>query len=494
MYLKITHGELPLSIKYEQMLIVEGRDVSDNGSWLECESQHLSNARGYNGGTSCSSNDGSWGSLSLTSGHQYEFRVCYTYPDGTRSEYAVSNTLTYASSTQNESQLKQRIQNYLTNGLSAEEGEDKIYPINYDGHGLTANATAFRFNRPLYQMDLYYTGTTEDNSGNTLINFRVECSSRVAEGLEFRPEYVYYIGKDGSEQVQSLAGTSTTEEFSISLGEMGSGCNYLKLKLICYDMCGSGVDQYWTEEPIGFDIRPGATPLNTYSALTTKDTISLKPCTNYSGTLSYENSIPAAKGNVSESGVYVWYRKKGASSWTKKTFKGTAIPKIKSLKQDTVYEWKAQYYIKSKMLDGTPWTITSPVTKVFKVCTAVSAKPQVKSCKVTGAKVVKHQIDGHWESTGSGLKWVKTKVWYTTDFKVTYTFKNPSKNVVGYTSDGVYSKVKSGKVTFSMSVNTGTKKAKAKTFTANLQSCTNINGPGVSVSGLSAKLKYTGKI
>lgn len=506
----ITHGTRPTPAKAGMRIIIDGAEAGTN-SWKECENMDLGNNWTYGLSTlPCSSDDGSWGSLTLTSGHSYVFRACYTNEYSERSDYAYSDSIDYYSKTQDKATLQQRIQNYLTVGLSADEGKNMVYKSAYDEKGLTANKTELLYNRPLYQLDVKYTGTsvgTGLDQGDTMLNFSATYASRVrsngfqqgdaryVEGLDFRLEGLWFVNKNGTEQYQSLSESAGKQNFTVNLNEMGSGCNYIKLRLICYGYNTYGVKQYWVEEPIYFNVGFSATPLNTYSALTTKNAITLKPCTNYGGTLSYDSALPAAKGNVRAVGMKVWYRKKGTSKWTPKTFSGTKPPVIKGLKPNTVYQWKAQYYITSKSHTGAIQTITAPETKVFNVCTAVTAKPKVKSCKVSKVKVVKHRIAAHWQKTGTNRwSWIKEQVWYTTDFKVTYTFANASKNIKGYTSGGVYAPVKKGKVTFSMSVNTGKKKAKAKKFTAKLKSCTNTNGPGVDVSGLSPVLKYTGKI
>ena len=485
----IYHGTRPMSVKFEQRLIVEGTDV-ETDSWQECENKNLGNDWQYGyPTTSYTSSDGSWGSLYLVSGHSYRFRVCYTYPDGTRSAYATSSTIVYGSAKQEKALLQEKINKYLT------EGEDKVDTAYYDGLGLSPNQTALHYNRPLYQLDLTFTGSSTAENGDALLNFHAQCASRVpgdstVKGLEFRMEGIYFINQNGEEQYQSLAGYDVTEDFSVSLSELGYGCNYIRPKMICYGYSDyDGVSQYWEEEPFCFGMYPSSAPFSQYSALTTKDTLTLKPCTNYSGTLTYQNALKSFGGNVSESGVKVWYRKKGASGWKEKKFK--KIPKISSLKADTVYEWKAQSYLVSQDPTGLSHTLNGPESKVFTVCTALSAKPQLKSCKVSGAKVKKHPLT-RWSEILQ--KDVVVDTYYATEFKVTYTFKKPSKNIKGYTSGGVYAPVKNGKVTFTMHINTGKSKKKAKKFTVKLQSCTNTNGPGVEVSGLSPTLKYSGKI
>lgn len=502
----IKHGTRPVPVKDSELIVIEGKDVTAGGSWVQCEDFNLGN-KWYDPSvtySTASSDEGSWGSLALVSGHTYQFRVCYTYPDGSKGEYVQSNEIAYGSAKQDKASIQEQINKYLTVGLdpnNPKEGEARVYPAYYDGLGLSAGKTALLYNRPLYQLYLTFMGTTTGDNGDTLLSFKAECASRVpgtsdAEGLEFRMEGIYFINRQGEEQYQALAGYDTTENFTVNLSELGYGCNYIRPKMICYGYQNfDGVDEYWEDEPFCFGMYPASTPLSEYSALTTKDTLTLKHCTKYGSTLSYDSALPSYKGNVSESGVTVWYRKKGASSWTKKKFKGTGIPKISGLKADTVYEWKAESYLVSKDPYGKSHTLpATSTTKVFTVCTAVGSNPTVKSCKVSGAKVTTHTIAAHWDDVGSKLVWREKQVWYTTDFKVTYTFKNPSKNIKGYTSGGVYAPVKGGKVTFKMSVNTGKSKKKAKKFSTKLQSCTNENGPGYEVTGLSPTLKYSGKI
>lgn len=482
----------PTSTGTDQWLL-EGRDTTLNGSWTTVDSGWISNSV-----YSRASGSGSkWGDLPLISGNEYEFRLCYTDLTYTKRGSAVqtANTTTYYNSAQEKALLQEKINKYLTTGLDPSEGEDKVYTAYYDGLGLSPNQTALRYNRPLYQLDLTFTGSSTAENGDALLNFHAQCASRVpgdstVKGLEFRMEGIYFINQNGEEQYQSLAGYDVTEDFSVSLSELGYGCNYIRPKMICYGYSDyDGVSQYWEEEPFCFGMYPSSAPFSQYSALTTKDTLTLKPCTNYSGTLTYQNALKSFGGNVSESGVKVWYRKKGASGWKEKKFK--KIPKISSLKADTVYEWKAQSYLVSQDPTGLSHTLNGPESKVFTVCTALSAKPQLKSCKVSGAKVKKHTLT-RWSEILQ--KDVVVDTYYATEFKVTYTFKKPSKNIKGYTSGGVYAPVKNGKVTFTMHINTGKSKKKAKKFTVKLQSCTNTNGPGVEVSGLSPTLKYSGKI
>jgi hypothetical protein len=197
--------------------------------------------------------------------------------------------------------------------------------------------------------------------------------------------------------------------------------------------------------------------------------------------------------NVTENGMVINYRVKGAKKWSKKTFKGGSSMKITGLKANTAYEWYAQMYVKSARHDtGEPSTMWSPKTKTFTVRTAEKSKPAVKSYKISGIKYKPHKIAAHWESTGSGLKWVKEQKWTTTEYTMKITFKSVPKGVYGYwvnkdtnVSRGMV-KVKGKTITIKCSTNG---KAKGKKTSIYLESCTNKNG-----TGRSPALKYSYKV
>ncbi len=504
---KWVHGSLPGNAGSDHILL-EGRDVTANGRWTEVWGTYVSNARSTNFATGSGS---VWDTLSLVTRHEYEFRLCYTSGSGERGASVTSGRTTYYNKAQEKVNLQSQIDQVKNSPVTV--AHDAAYDENY----LIPGQSWVEYNHPLFKVKFTCTGTASGvgaDAGHTLLVFRADYTNKFANnGFEesdaryipgplFHPEYCSFITEEGTESynhdIAKAAEPSKSFEFNVDLNELGYGCNFLRFRMGCFQYNGYdyGFDEHWGAlDPLYFNVGIASTRLSAESALTTKDTITLKPCTNYSGTLSYDDALPSYKGNVSESGCYVWCRKKGAKRWgSPKTFTGTKVPTIKKLKADTVYQWKAQYYLKSTDHNGNVQTLTAPETKAFTVCTAVKDKPKVKSCKVSGAKVVTHTIKAHTEKTSTGWKWVPKQVWYTTDFTVTFTFDKASKNIKGYTSNGVYAKAKNGKVKFKMSVSTGKKKQKAKQFTTKLQSCTNTNGPGVEVSGLSPKLKYTGKI
>jgi hypothetical protein len=141
---------------------------------------------------------------------------------------------------------------------------------------------------------------------------------------------------------------------------------------------------------------------------------------------------------------------------------------------------------------GKTRTIWSPKTKTFTVRTAEKSKPAVKSYKISGIKYKPHKIAAHWESTGSGLKWVKEQKWTTTEYTMKITFKSVPKGVYGYwvnkdtnVSRGMV-KVKGKTITIKCST---IGKAKGKKTSIYLESCTNKNG-----TGRSPALKYSYKV
>lgn len=486
---KWTHGDLP-GMTGSNRILLEGRDITAGGSWEKLYSTLISNARS----TTTNSGSGSqWGDLPLVTRHQYEFRLCYTDEYGNRGTEATAGPATYYNKDQEKALVQQKITNYLTVGLSPSEGENKVYTSAYDEKGLSANQTELLYNRPLYQMGVKFTGTSEStdpSNPGTLLNFHATYASRVpcndapasqvayVEGLDYRLEGLWFINKNGQEQFQSLSESAVGEQdFSVNMNNLAFGCNYVKLRLICYGYSDYGVDQYWVEQPIYFNIVPGATPLGGTMALTNARTLSL-------------GTVPGPTANVSETYMTIWYRAKGTADWSETSVPGGSSIQIGGLKPDTNYEWQAQYFIRSVDHNGAVQTLEGPKTDVFTTCTAVTAKPKVKSAKVSKSKVVFHKTRAAWIHG----KWYPSQSWYTTEFTVTYTLDKPSKNIKGYTSNGVYARAKGNKVSFRMSVNTGKKKKKAKKASASLRSSTNPNQAGSTVSGLSPALKVKIKI
>lgn len=481
---KVTHGNISFNLD-TRTIIYEGRDLTAGGSWKECVSESLSNARGYNGGTPYGSKDGSWGDLQLVSGNRYEFRVCYTKQDGTRTAYATTEPITYYSTTQEQAKLDEAIKTALASG------KGDIAAENYDGETLSLG-TQFVYQRPLYTMFLSVKGS----EGST-VQFHVEILPKFAnninyngiekdgpgyvEGVDYYLDSYYYVGEYGETYRSDVPHNAQDANFSVDFSNLAFGCNYLKLRLR-QDVSGeckvSGLDEeYVTEEPFCFNYPVGGSVLTANSAASTKDSISF-------------GKMDTITNNVTEHGMVIQYRKKGDSSWSKKTFLSGSTMKISGLKANTVYEWNAQMYLKSIRHDnGEETTMWSPATNTFTVRTADKNKPAVKSYKISGIKYQKHQIDAHWESTGSGFKWVKTKTWYTTEYTMKITFKSVPKGVCGYwLNKGTYAgtslvKVKGKTITVKCSTNG---KSKGKKTSIYLESCTNTNG-----TGRGPALKYT---
>lgn len=473
---KVTHGNLSFNLGTRK-IIFEGRDLTAGGSWKECISESLSNARGYNGGTSEGSKDGVWGDLQLVSGNRYEFRVCYTKQDGTPTTYATTEPVTYYSTTQEQAKLDEAIKTALASG------KGDITAENYDGENLSLS-TQFVYQRPLYTVFLSVKGA----EGST-VQFHVEILPKYAnnindngiekggpgyvEGVDYCLDGYYYVGEHGETYSSDVPLNAQDANFSVDFSNLAFGCNYLKLRLR-QDVSGeckvSGLDEeYVTEEPFCFNVVVGSSLLTANNAASTKDSISF-------------GKLAVLSENVTENGIVIQYRKKGDSSWSEKTFTGGSTMKISGLSANTAYEWRAQMYLKSKRHDnGNETTMWSPATSTFTVRTADKNKPAVKSYKISGIKYQKHQIDAHWESTGNGYKWVKTQTWYTTEYTMKITFKSVPKGVCGYWLDkgtnasSSLVKVKGKTITVKCSTKG---KAKGKKTSIYLESCTNANGTG----------------
>lgn len=388
-------------------------------------------------------------------------------------EDAVSNTLTYANSTQNAAQLDELIRDALQNG------ESKIYTSAYDGKGLSAGnektRTELLYNRPLYQLRVWC-----EKIENGKVTFHAEVFDKAADngmdenapgyirGIEYSICDVYYLGENGYEQTADGVSNKKSVDFTIDFSDMARGCNYIRFKLYQFAPDRFNLDEYVQEEPICFNLNVTTLPVSGWMSAD-KSSITL-------GTV----DAVTAGGNVQENGINVQYRVKGAKSWSKKSFKAGKTIKLTGLKANTIYEWKLQHYMKSKRHDdGSTDTITQDWNSTT-TRTGVSSKPAVKSVKCSGIKYTKHQTNGQWVHG----TWYPAKTWYTTDYTIKVTFKSIPKGVVGIMTDGNIKCKLSGKTITVKQSFTG--KVKGKKGYVNLQTYTNKSG-----IGLSPKLKYT---
>ena len=495
-----------ISLITSEQLILQGRKKGDGGWTTVFQRSGGSDVRDEKKATS---GEGSWDTLPLKSGQTYEFRLYYVDKYGNPGKAATAQT-TYYCKSQDKAALQATISAQQNKPITV------THDSGYNEQYLIPGTTWAKYDHPLFTATFTCTGTTTASSmgsnyeqGDTLLVFRADYKSKVANngfaegdarwvpGVYYYPECYYYVDQDGKDHYAGLSAKQDAKgsyQFYVNLSRMGYGCSHLKFRLGTFQYGGYkyGVPETIDLKPLYFNVGLSKTPLYAFCPTSKKDSATIRPYEIVGGSaLNFLKTVPKYKGNLTENGVTVWFRKKGVKSWTKKSFKNGKAIKLTGLKPDTVYQWKAQYYMKSKNHNGETKTLTAPVTDVFSFATAVNAKPKVKSCKVSKVEVVRHKIAAHWEKSGTNsIKKVKEQIWYTTDFTVTYTFAKPSRNIKGYTSGGVYAPVKNGKVSFNMSVNTGKKKARAKKFTTKLQSSTNANGP----SGLSPALKYNGKI
>lgn len=459
-----------------QGVVVEGCEKGTNAWKTLYSSSGSSDVRTTN---SLQSGEGYWKDLKLVSRHTYQFRVYYT--DGSdKGPYSNVVETTYYSSKQELDNLKEDV-----NAAKSGQGETFL------------NGSTLTIMRPLYTVNLTLQG--QDSDGNFLFHADVtspfkdngfeESDSRYVRGLEFVLDGIYYIQRKNGEKVYHSLASRTSEDFTVESEDMAFGCNYLQLRLDAYNHDEFNLPEYFEETPMYLNIRVSKVPLDAGSAISDKSSFTLRTYDWAGGSVkTYEKTIPGIEHNVTESGLYVWYRKKGASSWTKKTLQSGKAAKIKGLSANTIYEWKAQYYMKSESKEtGEIKTLTSDETSVYQVCTADKNKPKVKSSKCSGIKYAPHEIAAHWEKNGTNSwKWVKTQKWTTTEYTLKITLKSVPKNVKGLLVNGSPYKLK-GK-TVSVKLSTGGK-SKGKTASINLQTYTNSNG-----SGAGPKMKYSYKI
>ncbi len=146
---------------------------------------------------------------------------------------------------------------------------------------------------------------------------------------------------------------------------------------------------------------------------------------------SYSNGVTA-------SGTILYYKAKDAKKWSSKAFAAGKAMTIKKLKAGTVYQFKAQIFVKtiSPEDEKTVLTAKGNVSKVLAVRTGFANAPEIKSIKASGAKTKKIHVNGYWESDGD---WHPAYDYTITTYKLTVTLKSAPKGLQGIKLTGAHS-------------------------------------------------------
>ena len=146
---------------------------------------------------------------------------------------------------------------------------------------------------------------------------------------------------------------------------------------------------------------------------------------------SYSNGVTA-------SGTILYYKAKDAKKWSSKTFAAGKAMTIKKLKAGTVYQFKAQIFVKTVSPEDEKTVLTAKgnISKVLAVRTGFGTAPEIKSVKISGAKTRKVHVDGYWETDGD---WHPSYDYTITDYKLTITLKSAPKGMQGIKVTGAHS-------------------------------------------------------
>ena len=146
---------------------------------------------------------------------------------------------------------------------------------------------------------------------------------------------------------------------------------------------------------------------------------------------SYSNGVTA-------SGTILYYKAKDAKKWSSKIFAAGKAMTIKKLKAGTVYQFKAQIFVKTVSPEDEKTVLTAKgnVSKVLAVRTGFANAPEIKSVKISGAKTRKVHVDGYWETDGD---WHPSYDYTITDYKLTITLKSAPKGIQGIKVTGAHS-------------------------------------------------------
>ena len=129
--------------------------------------------------------------------------------------------------------------------------------------------------------------------------------------------------------------------------------------------------------------------------------------------------------------VGIFYKEASAADWNQ-----AESTTITGLKGNTEYQIKVNY-IKDVYGDAENTkvlTLTSPDSNVISVLTSMNAKVDVKSVKISKAKIKKYHHEGYWwwSKASCRWEWVKPSTSTCTRFKVTVTLKKKVPGARGY--------------------------------------------------------------
>ena len=178
---------------------------------------------------------------------------------------------------------------------------------------------------------------------------------------------------------------------------------------------------------------------------------------------SYSNGVTA-------SGTILYYKAKDAKKWSSKAFAAGKAMTIKKLQPGTIYQFKAQIFVKclSPEDNKTILTAKGAISKALNVRTGFATAPEIQSIKVSGAKTKKVHVNGYWESDGD---WHPAYDYTITNYKLTITLKDAPKGMQGIKVSGAHS---SGLPLWA--------KGTGKTFTINASASGNKIGKNVKIA------------
>ena len=185
--------------------------------------------------------------------------------------------------------------------------------------------------------------------------------------------------------------------------------------------------------------------------------------------------------------IGLFYKKKGASSWTQAT-----SSTISGLKPNTSYQIRCICQKVITTSDGQSITLTSPYTNSITVTTGLAAtpKPVIASVSTSGAKVKTKTVDGHWYKDLYGnWHWQNAYSYKYTSFKVKVKIKKKVPGATGYWVSVAGGKTKfSSKKTFSYTAAVKGKKI-GKTVSVKVAGFNQSDGTGMTNWSAAKKVK-----
>ena len=300
--------------------------------------------------------------------------------------------------------------------------------------GVLKKGTKVTFERAFYTMSV---SVKKIKGTDVTFAVKLEGKKPYDDYLYIENGSIFYTDDKGDPKAEMF----TNHEATVDMSKMAVGCAKIKIPVTAtvslkYDR---NQKKYKFEESFYIDVAPQAPSLGVTKA--DKKSITLGKA--------YSNKV-----NCTGSGTTVYYRKKGASNWKKKTFAKGKTMKISGLSAGTSYQFKAVNFVKCKDKSGKTKTINSSECKERIFNTAYNSAPKTKSVKTSKVKQKTKQFKGKWVQSGNKMKWQKPYSLQVTTFKLTIALKSKPASAVGLVvkdPDGVVHILKGTKNKYTLS-------------------------------------------